>query len=169
MINENICLDSYSSSIGWVGYTYSKNKNIEYDIPMFQSIIKRLLIDVSIYSTLRITDLDEEFIEFWGLSDKQLSCIKTLIDAGIVNSTESLPINNINPEYIDCINYIKFTSYVFDGHIFYTNESRKIYIYPHDEIGVGFILENSNEIPLFLNDVNKALLSYENDCCFIIA
>ncbi len=168
MINKYICLDSYSSSIGWLGYVKIKSSDIEYNISVSQAIINNLLKHVLVFSTLTPPDGDEEVNSFWGLNERQLSCIKTLIEAGIVKNTDELSLNEISSECIDCLNLMIFTSYALDGHAFYTSEEQRIFIYPHDDVGVGFILKYPDERDSFIDKINNAISPYKDTCYFVV-
>lgn len=167
MITKYICLDSYSSSIGWLGYVTIKTDDIEYRISTSKAIINKLLKNVMVFSTLIAPDNDEDAKIYWELNERQLSCIKTLIEAGIVKSTGELSLKEISSECIDCLNLMIFTSYALDGHVFYTSEDQRIFIYPHDDFGVGFILKYPDEKELFIDKINNIISLYKNTCYFV--
>lgn len=148
-IEKYVNLESYSDSLGWIGY-YARKCNYSYllaseSIDRFISFFKEFVLQVSIITSLRKFKINNSKI-----TTKQLELIKL----GYLSAFSQE--NDINLEELKLFKDVEWniirtlSSIIMDndgyitGHCFIIFEPLHLIIYPHDDTGYGFISSSIN-------------------------
>lgn len=169
-IENYVDLNSYSDSLGWVGY-YSRKYNysqklMNESIRQFTNFFKKYCPKVSILTSLYKFKNDTTI-----LSIKQLELVRLGYLHNFSNSNQWKENISTNPNLILFNNsnwtiVRKLSSLIMNnngdiaGHCFFLFEALNLIVYPHDDTGYGFILNTAN--PISFQMVNDFLMQLDS-------
>ena len=155
IIKDYINLDSYSSSNGWVGFCETA-ENYSFDlcsqvINDFLNYFSEEMEGATIIFSLSTWGSVDELVENYGLSDQQVEILHRLKVLGWLESNmeadQSFNLIEFNSnESSHIYNLILSILFIGDvlGSIFILIPSKKLILYPHEDIGSGVVTSDSN-------------------------
>lgn len=171
-IKNQVDLNAYSLSRGFLGYCYLKDGTcddascIDHCIAMLDEIFT----DAIVVSSLRIYGALKAYYEEYDLNSNEQQLVGRLIDSGIVLNVSIDELDDTfhfvgNVSRCVMRDFITFQLMVggLSYHAFITNSDKEVIIYPHDDSGIGFIANNKqSRTPSLINFLKGCVTNYSD-------
>jgi|GEM_PF-4829916 len=168
-LKNSICLESYTSSPGYYGYFYYIGDKIrhggEIAISILDSLVRNEIeFGVSAISSLTLSCDISDLKPLYEYSDSDVKeFIEPLLSSpySIVDGDgfRNVPITEGNINLLYKAYYIQMTLGGLCGHIFIYLERLGLFIYPHDDVGLGFISTKENPSVNIFDTVDRELFN----------